>query len=483
MASLLPNTTTYAALVASDSDFRAVVWNKIITQNYKYRSKWRHFSGPDGSGMPITKKSDLDAGMAQDVVFTGVSPILGQGKLGENLLREATVAINENSFRVRVDLLRQGVSYSQLINWLRKDFNPEQKAVEMLADWSVRKYDDDIQIKLREYARLTAPGNNLLRVNNRATEAALLSTDYTTPSYIEFSKARLMGLGATPLATDVVESGAICPQFLYYGADAFMRPLRSNATYLGTLQYGDVRGKDNALFSGKYQMWDNNIIYPAETGTTDGDGRQGSPLLPLAFLGTAINDTSTVIMTGGGTTNPAGTGDYFAYFPGFSWYIVDGETLPTDSATYYAMIYNISGVDIGKYEIVSYVASGIPATGKQVTIIRGSQTDGAGNQRAVAANRWVGNHPSGSVIIPCTSQGVPIGWALHMGADALRYATGMVENQRITQEDDFGLDQGIGVATIRGMAPFTDRRLIATNYVLIQGAVLHPFVSPVAFTG
>lgn len=484
MASLLPNATTYNALVTADANFRAVVWSKIINLTHRYRSKWRHFAGPEESGMPITKKSDLSAGIAQDVVFNSVSPILGQGVLGENLLRGSTQAINETSFSVRVDLERQGVAYSQLINWVRKDMNPESKSAELLADWAVRKYDDNILIKLREYARLVAPGQNFVFANNRATETLLMSTDTLSPTIIEGSKALLMANGAKAIAKDIGENNTVVPQFLFYAPDAFCRPLRSNSTFLSTLQYGDVRGKDNALFTGRYPMWDNNIIYSDEEAakTNDGDGRQGSPLLPLAFLGTAITDATTTLITGGGTTNPAGSGDYFAYFRGFKWYIVNGETLPTDSGTYYAMIYNLSGANVGKYEIVSYTASGVATDGTTLTVTRGSATDGAGNQLANGASRFSTSHPSGSVILPCTNQGVPIGYALHTGADALRYATGMIENQRAEQNDDFDLLRGIAIQSIRGMSVYVDRRGVAPNFLLVCGAVNHPFAKPVSYT-
>lgn len=484
MAALFPNATTYATLVAADSDFRAVVWSKIFENTFKYRAKWAHFTGSEGSGMPITKKTDLEAGIAQDVVFNMVSPIGGQGKLGENLLRESTQAITESSFRVRVDLERQGIAYSKLINWLRMNLNPEQKASELLSSWAVQKHDDNFQTVLRRWGMVVDPGNNLVRVGNRTTRNALLSTDYISPSFIEQSKGRLMANGATAMANVLETSGAVVPKYLFYGMDPLIRPLRSNSTFLSTLQYGDVRGGENALFTGRYPMWDNNIIYSDEQPLgTDINDRQGSPLLPMAYLGTALTEGTSTSLTGGGTTDPAGSADYFANFPGYPWYITTSDTLPTDNNTYYAMIYNISGVDAGKYEIVSYVTGGFSASGNTLTVTRGSTSDGAGNARALAAGRFQNTHPSGSPILPCTSQGVPIGWGIHTGADALRYAVGAVENERADQLDDFGLDIGIATQTIRGMSVFQDRRDIAKNFTIVEGAVLHPLVSPVAYTG
>lgn len=481
----MPNATTYAALVSADSDFRAILWSRIFTQTFKYRSKWRHFTGPEDSGMPVVKKTDLSAGIAQDVVFNMVSPIGGQGVNGGTELRTVTRGITEHSFRVRVDANRQGIAYNQLINWLRKDLNPEQKAVELLSDWAVRKYDDDLMVVLWRYGRVTDPGNNLIRIGGYSTQAQLLSSSTLTPSMIEQSKARLMAIGASPIATDLVERGSVCPQFLLYGHDSFLRPLRTNGTFLNTLQYGDVRGKDNALFTGHYPMWDNNVLYADEMGSTDVDGRQGMPLLPLAFLGTALTDGTTTTLTGGGTTDPAGTGDYFAYFPGYPWYITSTDTIPTESNTFYGMIYNLSGTDIYKYEIFSYLASGFEATGKSLVVTRGVAGD-VGNARALTNARFQNTHPSGSLIVPCTIQGVPLCWGIHSGSDAIRYAIGNVENQRADQTDDFGMVQGIATNTVRGMSVFTDRRNIAKNFTIIEGACNpHPLMAsqPVAYSG
>jgi hypothetical protein len=194
-------------------------------------------------------------------------------------------------------------------------------------------------------------------------------------------------------------------------------------------------------------------------------------------------------VTGGGTAYPAGTGDYFAYFPGYPWYVYTGQSLTSDTATYHLMIYNVSGADTGKYEVCSYVTGGVHATAKQITVTRLGLTNGA-NQRADAVSRYTSGHPSGSVIVPCNIHGVPIGWALHMGAEALFYATGKKDAEPIFQGDDFHnssgefMFEGRGIQGIRGMSPFVDKRNTAKNFTMVEGAVNpHPWVAPVAWTG
>lgn len=480
--------TSYQTLVAANSDIRRVVWSQKVIQTIKEKSIFKDFAGGEGTNMPVSNKQDLSKGEGEDVVFTTVSPVRGQGVLGETELKSATYTVKPSTFKVRVGLMRHAVGWTQVLQKLRFG-NIDQITSDLMGDWYRRKYDDDIQIRLREYARLTAPGNNLLRVNNRASNATIRSTDTMAPSFIDTSKSSLIGQGATELGLETDNMGAGIPKYLLFGPENFLQPLRSSSTYLAGLQYGGVRGDANPMFTGKYPMWNNNIIYPHNIKNDDADGRQGSPLAPVAFLGTAISDGTTTTVTGGGTTDPASTSDYFAYFPGFSWYITYGETLPTDSDTHYAMIYNHT--TDGKYEVFSYVASGVHASGKQITVTRGNPTTLNGNIVAQAAGRFSFNHPSGAIIIPCTINGVPLQYALHMGAQALYYATGSEDATPILWGDDFHVMgkptethlKAFGMQGIRGMNVFTDRRSMAKNYKLIVGAASVPGVSPEAYTG
>ena len=464
----LGNATLYKDLVTANSQIKATVWSEKVLRTQKEKSIFRDFTGGERSGSPVTKKRDLEKGMAEEVIFTTVASVRGQGKLGENELKSATSKLNFGTFKVNIDLLRNAVSFSQVLKLLRfSGRSLDQLSSDLMGDWWLRKYDDDIQVTLRNRAKLVSPGDNLLRINNRVVEADLRSTDTLTTTAIESSKGSLISMGATEIGVDTDVSGAAIPKYLFFAPDGITRPLRSSATYLASLQQAEVRGRENPLFSGKYPLWDNNIIFAHNIKVDDADGRQGSPLFPMAFLGTAIADGTPVTMTGGGVTYAAGDSDYFAYFPGFAWKIYDSEVLPTDNNDYYAMIYNHK--TDGKYEVVKYTAAGVHATGKQVTITRGSTTqtggvNGGANVTAQAAGRFSLAHPSGAIIVPCTWDGVPLAWALHMGGDALFYATGEKDAERIHEEDDFKNAAGeahlkaIGIQGVRGMSPFVDKR-------------------------
>lgn len=484
--------TSYQTLVAANSDIRRVIWSQKVLQTVKEKSIFKDFAGGDGQSMPVANKQDLSAGEGEDVVFTSVSPVRGQGVLGEDELRSQLHDIKLSTVKVRVGLMRHAVGWTQVLKKLRLGGTIDQITSDLMGGWYQRKYDDDIQIRLRNYALLVAPGNNLLRVGNRTSDATMLSTDTLSASFIDTMKSGLIAMGATELGLESSKGKAAIPKYMLFAPENITAPLRTSTTYLQGLQYAGLRGEANPMWTGEYPMWNNVVIYPHNIKTDDANGRQGSPLAPVAFLGTAITDGTTTTVTGGGTTDPAGTSDYFANFPGYPWYITKNETLASDSNTYYAMIYNHT--TDGKYEIVSYVTGGFHASGKQLTVTRGVPTSGQGNINAhqvVAGSRFSFNHPSGAMIIPCTVNGVPLQWAWGTGADAIFYGTGSEDATPIVQGEDFHVLgkpedshlKGFGLQGIRGMSVYTDRRSMAKNYKLIQCAAQIPGVNPVAYTG
>ncbi|MDP1581213.1 MAG: DUF4043 family protein [Candidatus Didemnitutus sp.] len=494
----ITNPTSYQTLVAANADIRATVWSRKVLKTVDEKSVFKNFRGGEGSKMPVVNKQDLSAGQAQDVVFTLVSAIRGQGVRGEQELKTKTAKIKPHTFRVRVDLMRHAISWTQILKKLRMGGTVDQITSDLMGDWYTRKYDDDIQIRLRNHALLVAPGTNLLRVTNGhsgTTRDQLRSTDTLTPSFIDNGKSTLLSMGASELGMETDQMGATIPKYLFFGPETFLSPLRSNSSYLQGMQYGALRGEGNPLFTGKYPLWNNNVIYPHNIKQDDADGRQGSPFAPVAYLGTAIADTTPTTVTGGGTTDAAGDSDYFAYFPGYSWFITENESLPSDSNDYYFMIYNHRTDK--KYEIVKYTAAGVHADAKQIaSVTRGSATqtggtNGGGNVTAQAAGRFSLAHPSGAIIIPCTREGVPINWAMHTGGEALFYATGSEDARPIVHTDDFHVVgkpddahlKAFGLQGIRGMSVFTDRRALAKNFVIVEGAATVPGVVPVAFTG
>lgn len=484
------NAQTYAALVAANSAFRAKVWSTRVLRGVQQRTLFNGLVGDENSKMPIIRKRDISKGQAQQVEFTTIAPVRGMGVLGENDLTGTERKPGFGSFTVTVDLIRHAVSYSRVIDLMRKFGKPMSiLSSDLMSEWWARRMDDDYSITLRQRALLVSPANNLLRVNQRASQATLLSSDTLTVNTLDMLKGALAGIGGKPIE-ESAEGGmkSKVQKFLFLAPDNFLAPMRNTSSWQSMTQNAGVRGDSNSMFSGLYDTINGTVINNHIVQEDDADGRQGSPLQPYARLGTATADDSATTITGGGTTYPAGDGDYFAYFPGYPWKIYDAEVLPTDNGTKYAMIYNVT--TDGKYEIFSYTSAGLAAAGSSITsVTRGTVSNFNGNVIAQAAGRFSAVHPSGSIILPCTINGVILGYGLEMGVGALYHATGEMDMEPISNKQDYENDRGdaqktgIGIQGIRGMACFVDKRSVAPNFILLEGTYVVPGVNPEPYLG
>lgn len=466
----LPNATKYRDLVDANPDMKAVIWSSLVLHDARSRNVMKEFIGSESQRLPVCEKTDLSKGAAEDVVFTTMAPVRGQGVLGETQLKDKTHKLNYGTFRVTVDLLRHAVSFSQLMNHLRK-LSPHQASAKVMAEWYGRKEEDDIQITMRNKALYEHP-ENLIRVGGHANQADLEPSDTFNTSVIEEAKAKLIAQGGEEIAMDKAPSGADNPQYIVFAPDQILRPLRSSQNYLLALRDADRRGDENRLFRGRYAMWENMVIYPHNVKHDTGDGRQGSPLQPLAYLGEELEDENATTVTGGGAKYAGGDSDYMAYLGGFAWPLHSTESAPTGQAskTFYAIIYNLTGDDKGKYEGISW--TGGNNDGNKLT----SVTREVSSIIEDSDPKFTNEHPPGSLIIPCTANGVPIGYALAMGAHALYYAKGSIPAEPIFHWDDFKNSRGeahltgVGMQGIRGMAPYRDTIGRLPNYLLIETA-------------
>jgi N4-gp56 family major capsid protein len=486
--------TDFSTAIAGNADLKAKAWSLKVRRAARQKNALREFIGKLGSAMPIIEESNLTKDIGDTVVFTSIAEERGQGTLGENDLRTRTGKLRPGTMSVQLDILKHAVTVGEKFKIMTvAGKSSDQITSDLMTGWLHRKEEDDFQVAALRTCRLLAPGTNLLQIGGAATLDGLKSANTINTAVIEDVKGMLNGLGAKEISMSKEASGAENLRYMFFGTDRFMRPLRSSAAYLAALQTAENRGPANRLFTGEYGMWDNTVLYTHNLKIDEAAGRQGSPLAPFARLGTALTTGSeTEVTGGGGSVSPADLlGDFFANFPGYLWKFVDSETPPADSGPHYAMIYNVSGAAIGSYEIVKYTTGN---DGNKITAVtRGTTTTtgggaGGGNVTAQAAGRFTTNHPVGSLIFPCTINGVPYGYALALGAEALAYATGKYNAQPIEHYEGFvnaGTKQAdlnsFGLKSIRGISAYKNAAGDYPNLLAVRGAIVIPGVSPVAY--
>jgi N4-gp56 family major capsid protein len=490
----LPNATDFHSTL--DADVKAKIWSEVVKRDAMEKNILRDFKGEEGSNKPISTKKDLAAGGSDTVTFTTTTPIRGQGVIGEAQLKGNTDHLRFGSFSVTVDMIRHAVSYTQLLKLLRfTGQTVDQLSSEVMADWAARKEQDECMLALRNAAlnqQLDGAGVNVVNVGGKvflgasadATSADTLSTDH-----LELSKSRLLAQGGKPMQIDTDLSGADIPQYLIFGPDTLMRPLREDSTYLDALRYNTNRGDDNHRFKGSYPVWDNNIIHTHNMVVDTADGRQGSPLAPRAYLGNGPSLTITDAnfgndhdLLGGGVAYAGGDLDYFANFTGFAWHFTTADQVATPSTVETNQVHYVTVYDLvtRNWCVFSYDRSKISQN--QITdatpVLRGDARNPDG---------WAGTGDDvvlgqGSVIYQSNKAGIPVEFGLHLGANALYYAVGSKENEPIYHYDDFANASGqahltaTGVQSIRGLRTYQDTIGRQPNFLLTVGAAVIPGV-------
>lgn len=499
MANQITNISSYASQIYGTA-LQVKLWQQKVRVDRDRENGLRDFIGDEGSKSPIIRVTDLTKDAGDTVTINTVAPLGGFGLLGETgVLRENSAKLNPGGFPIVIDALRHAASWTMIFKmFARQGKNVDTLTASMLATWAAKREEDDLQMKALKVARLIDT-QNLFFVGKHATQATLRSTDLFSLNDLSETKGVLSGLGAEEIKLTKDVSGATVPSYICFAPDQMLAAFKNNATVQQAFRESDVRGPDNRLFSGKYGIIDSMILYPHRIARSTAPGRQGSPLAPMAYLGTALASGVATVVTGGGGTGEIDNAlyDYFANFPGYLWKWTDGETPTADagpeSSKHYAMIYNVTDQ---KYEIISYTTGGITARRLDV-VTRGTTTTtggsaGGGNVTAEAASRFSDVHPTGSLIFPCTREGVPLVWGLGLGANAIMHARGMYDVEPIADGEDFHLlskssewwRNARGILSVRGMECYKNSFGGYQNFVVVCGARVIPGIKgPEAFNG
>jgi N4-gp56 family major capsid protein len=479
----LPGATDWSG---QDSTLKPEIWSELVRRDVKEKNIFRDFIGGEGGGQPIVTKRDLSAGGKTKVTFTSTTPIRGQGVLGENQLKGNEDNLRFGTHSVQVDLIRHAVAYTQVLQLLRFTGKTlDQLSAELMSDWAARKQQDDLQCAFRNEAIAQTTNHATswledtanLQWSGGATAAgpgAKLSTDV-----LEKSKLRLISLGAQPMTVDSDYSGADLPQYLAFAPANVMNELRADSAYTTALQYGADRSTTgHPYFKGTLPAWENNIIFSHNLIFDTAEGRQGSPLMPIAFLGADYTNSTPANcpgIPGGGQYGDNGL-DYFANFLGYDLQYLSydrsfglnygegtgGTVYPSGTGVTDAREYHLTIYDTQSHHWVTrrYKANTLGTEGSVTAgssdIISTGQND---TKNGSVATKTLG---AGSIIYQSTKFGVPLAFMIHTGANSIYHAEGAISNEPIYHYDDFATSGGrahltaTGVQSVRGLGVFKD---------------------------
>lgn len=496
MAFDLSEISTLAAMVASDPKLQMEAWSEAVRADSADLNPLKDFVGEEGSGMPIIRKRDANVTGGQKVYFSTHAPVRGRGRMGAQELKSKTASVKYGLYSVTVDLRRFAISEEQLIRYFslpgNADKNRDDFIFGLCKEWWARTQCDDMQFVLRDKALFATNQPNVLRIGNGANTDAITVDDTYDTQVITDARNQLVSLGATAMKYAVSTAGAKIPQFLHFAPTRFLDPLESEQKFREAVNNNSNSEGNKYWWTGNLPVWKNNVIFNHDLVEDSGPNRQGSPLAPMARLGVVLASGVATSVTGGGAHNTDGSltdttlYDFFSYFRGAYWKTYEAESAPSDTNTYYAIIYNVSGAAKGRYEIVSYVTAGQLINTLTVT----RELDEVGyTQKSIltadtsddASGRYSNVHPSGSLIIPCNRWGVPIGYGLVMGAEGMLIGSGELDADPIEWFDDFRSKRSgnahinaQGLQSIIGYSPAEDTLGRMPNFLLVEGALDYP---------
>jgi len=481
--------TTGTTLNTQDPNSLRQLWHKGALLAEEEEDFFQQFEG-GSERAPIWTVNDTSKGNGQKITFTTTSGYYGEGKYGEELFEGPSdyEADDISSFPLTVDFVRNASSRSVRADELMGLRDELANMVPLkLGRWLGRTKRDQIM----GLATLTLPESNRLYAGGK-TFNTLGSADVLSWDDIITAGAAIKPLGGMPFR---MQKNGLAPisSYLFVPPEQAALSLRLDSAYQTLLSNADNRGSANKLFKGGYPDIDGHVIAPHNALNHAGKGPVGSFLAPEAYLGVAISGTTDAArdLSGGGADNADGslTGAkkplWFKYFPGHDYRFVDTGVLDVSASSiawvpgpYYAIIYNTTGANAGKWGFVKYTTGN---NGNKITITEflTGQANGTYRKGTVGSVTWDSAKntevwESGALIIPANAKGVPIGHTMVLGAAGICRGYGMWRAKRTQETDNGDFIKRTYITSVFGQSLRKDRKLRVPSVMLLTSAISRP---------
>lgn len=252
------------------------LWDDKFFTSYVRANQFARYMGTSENSL-IQVKEDLTKKNGDSVTFALVNDLAGAGVTGNTALEGAEEALGSRSFKVSVNMLRNGVRVHE---WdeQKSAIDLREAARPQLKTWALKKLRTDILAALTSingvaYASADANARNAWLVDNsdrvlfggaagnysgvHATDLGKLDTSADKFTYTNLSLARRLLKQASPAIRPItLEDGtewyvAFAPSNAFRDLKASLATIHSNA---------EVRGQGNPLFNDGDLLWDGIIV-------------------------------------------------------------------------------------------------------------------------------------------------------------------------------------------------------------------------------
>lgn len=486
--------TTGTTLYTQDAASLRQLWHKGALIGEEEEDFLQQFEG-SSERSPIWTVNDTSKGQGQKITFTTTSGYYGEGKYGEGLFEGPSDYETDdiNSYPLTVDFVRNAASRSVRADEYMGLRDELSSMVPLkLGQWLGRTKKDQIM----GLSVLTLPETNRVYSGGKSL-ATLGSADVLSWDDVITTGAAMKPLGGKPFRMGKSGINDVSSQ-LFIPSETAATSLRLDTSYQTLLSNAGNRGDSNVLFKGGYPNIDGHTIAPHNALNHAGKGAVGSFLAPEAFLGNAgyaVTTDAQRYLEGGGSDNPAGaltgTGKplWFKYFGGHDYRFVDTGVLDVSASLigpvagpYYAIIYNTSGTNAGKWGFVKYTVN----DGNKITVLEFLSSQTAGTYRkqtvgtltvAAAGANLTELWDNGALIIPANIKGVPIGHTMVLGAGGVVRGYGMWRAKRTQETDNGDFLKRTYITSVFGQSLRYDRKDRVPAVMLLTTAVSRPGIT------
>jgi len=261
------------------------LWAKELLVEAEKRMFWKDYEGPQGSGMPIIRKSELTKQAGDTVRIITMSNLTGAGVTGDTGdLTGNEEALSIDEIVVTLQIKAHAVKYTKYAN--QQSIVDLRNAAKMrLAYWVADRLDQSA------FVTLTGNATYNLYGGTATADAGLGTADVFNTTAINKIKAKLIENRALPIK---VEDGREFFIIVIHPFDAYN--LRADSVWTQAQREANLRGESNPIFTGALGIYNGCILREAHNSpngnvnaTTGGEGG----------IGTGTADVSHVTAFGG----------------------------------------------------------------------------------------------------------------------------------------------------------------------------------------
>lgn len=472
------------------------VYINEVRQSTKTANFWSKLMR-EGESSPICYEHRPNGARGQKVNIKTQGTLGGIGRRGDDLFtaRSQMGKIPMAEIEIVLDMISQATGISPLAEeFIGTGGQLQASLPEEIGKWGGRKVCQDIDMTLLHSGSAYSRGI----ANFRATIASLVSADVPSYNLIAQWSQVLRSQGGKAFKNGTMQNGEPYFSLGWFLPDPVRLSIKVDSNYIAILQNAQVRGPENALFTGNIPMVDGNTIFSRYTPIEQGQVKTGTPFAPIAYLGAAqayIADPVTTPyaeLTGGGLLYDGSTDTpWYADFPGYTYPFSQQTSLTLaasfwGSGPYYALIINPmnAATDPGKIGMIGYTVG----TGANTLVItsrlHASGTTGV-NDTTVGSVVYGGavlnsanytpTYAVNAAVIPCNAKGTPLGVMCGLGADAVGFVRGQAWGDLYKQKVQGGLSgEDLFAGWTYGLKPYQTVSTHTPGIICVACAAYYP---------